>query len=1127
MTSSGRKRHASISIMVSGWNVVLKRTRADWVILCANFLTMLLATTLLATAPIYAKTVAGAGLRRELQDAPVTSANLQISLSLSASHFNQADQEVRQALGPVVDLTHGSGIRAGFSSSFGLPGADTTEGVKQLAVFGFFDRLSDHASLVSGSWPVTSANGPVQVALPTAAAAALKLAVGDQLRLTNRTNPDTVIPVQISGIYRVNNPQDPFWFKDLLSQTGVASSASFATYGPFVVTPSDFLGTISQTPATFNWRVYPDFNAISAGQIGELEHLVDGLPTHIRPIVSGTTPQITTDLGKILASTSRSLLVTRTAVLLLAIQLAILSFYALILTAGLLTERRQVEYTLLETRGATQGQLVMMTLLEGLLLAIPATLAGPWLAALSLQALNTAGPLSGIGLRLDPTVDLTAYLLAIGGGILCLLALLRPTLVRARPLKVRSATRSLIQRAGIDGTLLAIAAVGYWQLKHYGSPLTRTVQGSYGIDPLLVAAPTLGLVAGAMIALRLIPLVAQAADRIATRRSGSVFSLSAWQVARRPLRYARSALLLTLAVGIGLFAVAYNRTWTKSQADQAAYQVGAAIRLSPDQRPGAIPGIDLTMAQQTVPGVTASMPVGHQYVSLPDGSNVARLLLVDSKQAPGIVTFRPDLSGVSFTTLMDRLGAGRPNLAGIQLPTEIARLRLSYTLHYTEPIPYTPPAGRGSTSGLIGPNAVSTRLTAIIQDGSGLLRSFDLGIMISDGQPHQIILPLADQLTEAHVARPTGPSKLIQLQLSVYSPSGPNFTGQLHIAQMAASDQLAGEPWTAVPLSPSNGAFSAGPQPANGVVPAGAPQISMDTAPTGQLAATIVTGTGSATSSEVPTSFTLTPGSSTLPDSIPVLVNDTFLQRLGLQAGGTFPLQSGAGALTARVVGTVTSFPTVDPSQPVVVADYGTFDAMQLFGRRINPPDPDERWLAVNPALANAAAARLRAAPFSSPTVISLTERRQTLQTDPVALGTIGALSIGFIAALVFAGIGFAVSAAMSVHERVGEFATLRALGLSSRQLVGWLLLEQGLLVGLSLLGGTVVGLGLSWLVLPLITVTQAATQVVPRLLVVMPWLLLFEMEVTIVLLLALIVGTASLLLRRIGIGQVLRMGVE
>src|ERR687897_938341 len=90
---------------------------------------------------------------------------------------------------------------------------------------------------------------------------------------------------------------------------------------------------------------------------------------------------------------------------------------------------------------------------------------------------------------------------------------------------------------------------------------------------------------------------------------------------------------------------------------------------------------------------------------------------------------------------------------------------------------------------------------------------------------------------------------------------------------------------------------------------------------------------------------------------------------------------------------------------------------------------------------------------------VGLFERSRTLATDPVALGIIGVLSIGVVAAGLFAVVGFIVSAAVSARERVTEFALLRALGLSSGQLSGWLSLENATLAVISLVAGS--GLGL------------------------------------------------------------------
>jgi ABC-type antimicrobial peptide transport system permease subunit len=150
-----------------------------------------------------------------------------------------------------------------------------------------------------------------------------------------------------------------------------------------------------------------------------------------------------------------------------------------------------------------------------------------------------------------------------------------------------------------------------------------------------------------------------------------------------------------------------------------------------------------------------------------------------------------------------------------------------------------------------------------------------------------------------------------------------------------------------------------------------------------------------------------------------------------------------------------------------------------------------------------------------------------TLRTDPVALGIIGALSLGFVAAALFAAIGFAVSSAVSARERLTEFALLRALGLSTRQLTSWLSLENGLLIAFSLIAGTALGLVLAYFILPLVSLTQAATQTIPEITVVIPWRSVLLLEGTSLAALVVVVVVLATLLRRIGLGSSLRLGEE
>ncbi len=174
-----------------------------------------------------------------------------------------------------------------------------------------------------------------------------------------------------------------------------------------------------------------------------------------------------------------------------------------------------------------------------------------------------------------------------------------------------------------------------------------------------------------------------------------------------------------------------------------------------------------------------------------------------------------------------------------------------------------------------------------------------------------------------------------------------------------------------------------------------------------------------------------------------------------------------------------------------------------------------------------AVAAALRGAPLQSEAVLTQVERARVLSTDPVALGVIGAFAIGFIAAAVFAVLGFVVNAAVSARERMTEFALLRAVGLSSGQLSAWLSLESAGLATISIVAGTALGLLLAWVVLPFVTVTQAAVAPVPPVEIVVPWTTIAVLVGVSAVVLAITIAAITLLLRRIGLASVLRMGED
>jgi hypothetical protein len=87
--------------------------------------------------------------------------------------------------------------------------------------------------------------------------------------------------------------------------------------------------------------------------------------------------------------------------------------------------------------------------------------------------------------------------------------------------------------------------------------------------------------------------------------------------------------------------------------------------------------------------------------------------------------------------------------------------------------------------------------------------------------------------------------------------------------------------------------------------------------------------------------------------------------------------------------------------------------------------------------------------------------------------------------------------------------------------------LENASVVLVSLVAGTIVGIVVSLIALPFITVTQQATTPVPAVLVHLPWDRILVLDLVVLIALGLAVGALAAVLRRTGVGSILRLGED
>ncbi|MEU6825608.1 FtsX-like permease family protein [Streptomyces atriruber] len=640
---------------------VLLRVRAHRLLLAAALLAVLLTTAVLATLTAFSGAIGDAALRHTLRTRSAAPAALVVRSQVPPGEGGSADRAVREGARRTFD---GLPVRLRSltrSGTYALPGSGRAD-QPDLTRFATLDR--SRIRLTKGSWPQAPEGGsekrpesdsgkrPVEVALPEAAAAELGLRPGSApVTLTDRLSGPKVT-IRVTGVYRPADAADPYWRLDELGGRGMRQGV-FMVYGPLLVDPAVLAGSHVSADGT-QWLATADFTAVTTDRVDALRDAAAKGPADLveSDALSGS-PSATTALPDVLDRAERALLVSRSTLLIVALQLIMLAGYALLLVARLLAAERGGETELLLARGGARGRIAWLSAVEALLLALPAAVLAPLLAGPLTGLLAGQGALARTGLDLHVSAGAAVWAAAAATALGCALAVVAPALSATAGVRrsVRSAALPAPLRAGADVGLLVIAAVAYWQLDSRTSgsgALSDDRSGRLGIDPLLVAAPALALLAGTVVTLRLLPPAARLAERQAEKGRGLPGALAGWQLSRRPLRGAGPVLLLVLAVAMGMLAIGQGASWDRSQEDQADFGAGAGIRVLGSR----VPDGERDRVFAALPGVRSVAPAARFSLDLSDNRQARVLALDTAHAAAGMLTREDSADGQALAAAL-------------------------------------------------------------------------------------------------------------------------------------------------------------------------------------------------------------------------------------------------------------------------------------------------------------------------------------------------------------------------------------------------------------------------------------------------------------------------------------------
>ena len=1116
-----------ISGLAAAWPLLVKRSIAHWRLLLSVVIGVLMASAMMAGTVIYFEALRELALESSVAKLTSREADVLVKAERGPTTVEEyvkvADAVVNEASARVQWMLRDSN-RGGKTATFFLsqPGQEGDAGEDNArAFFAFLPEFAVYASLGplcrmpsdEAQLPAPGTPLEIEAIIPIEAADLFGLVVGD--RLSAVPFWEEKVPyadVTITGIFERNNPDDAIWH---MADTvfAAATSESFRTV-PFYLSEQSYMAVLGATftdmDSTYVWLLDVDTGRLNAENAAQAFSGLRLLERRLSPVLFSYR-QITS-LDEAIDEYDRRLFFSKVPMFIVLVLMASVILYYVVTLSSLLVEQQRPEIALLRSRGATSRQILGVFVLEAGVISLTAIVVGPLLAAAVIGFLGYTPAFSDLSGGDMMTVSLSAGAFGMSalGGILSFAALIIPAVQASRIGVIghrqqvsRPDTQPFFQRYYLDVMLLVIGVLLFREMREQGSAITRDVFGAAAVDRLLLAVPALILVASGMVLLRLFPLMMILGSRLLSPVLPAGVVLGVWQMARNPTHYARLSLLLILMAGLGIFVASFGGTLERSFVDRAKYSSGADVRLQ-----------GLILNNQG-----ASRPVIDGYMRLPGvdevsqvyrgtGTDLSRLLgefytmlAVDADRFADVGYFRGDFTGKPADELLESI-AGFEGPPGLPLGADASQLLVRVKVDRPQE---------------------SIELTARVRDANGRYFSNCLGTLNFEGWQEKSSDLARPRNCFGGVSRlrPTPPLTLASITVHERNGQKKLAPGSVAIADIrvrtVGNDVVTVEPfddvsgWSVMRVAPQS--------KTDAIQSSGA-------GPDGDSGAAVFAWTGG--SGVVSRGIYLGPPV----QPVPVLANETFLNVTDHEKDEAFEVSVGGHRVMVTVVDTFDYFPTLntlDRRRGFLVADISSLAAVVNLETTTSDFKPNEMWLSTDGDEGEQARLLQQVGqdiPFASAIVHDRARALVNSQVDPlVKAGWRALLFVAFSAVLILSVVGFLLHAYVSFRNRAVQFALLRTIGFSMKQLIVLVWLEQALVIVVGLALGTWMGGRLGAIIMPFLGNDDSGGEVLPPFVLEVNWPTLLATYAAMGTVFALIIVAVIFFIRRISLQRVLRLG--
>lgn len=474
--------------------------------------------------------------------------------SLVAAQFGELPViSMRRLVSGAYSVT--SDDAAGSAGSSGRPAA-----AGRSLRLGSYDGFTGHARITAGNWPAASSDTTIGVAVQAKVAAEWSLRPGDPIEVV--ASSGTTKTLRVAAIFQPD--ASPFWRADttLVAGSGVADPSPVLVVDPQVLTAGGSSPSVS-------WTLVPDIAKLRPEQVAPMAAAVGRLPAAVRDDravnINGAL------FGGGLAGTFDVLQGSLDAAVVaqpLPIMLVVAFGLVMVFQIGrLMTADRRSETALLTSRGLSARRVSWWAAVEGAVCAVIG-------AALALPVAAIFAPIPAAG----PWIAAAAVLVAV---LACAFPAWRDGAAPLTRDRLDDAGRGRVVVAGGLLVLLAgAAAFAVWRFRRGGADAVTDVDGRRVLDPAVLLAPPVTLVALAAIAVVVFGLLTTVAERAsATSTTGLTGVLPIRQIARRRTVFGAAVMLIALAVGGCTVAAGYASTTAEHQRITEQLANGSDVRV--------------------------------------------------------------------------------------------------------------------------------------------------------------------------------------------------------------------------------------------------------------------------------------------------------------------------------------------------------------------------------------------------------------------------------------------------------------------------------------------------------------------------------------------------------------------